>query len=233
MEKLRWAVVPAWLIDEYLPKMDASTIKVYLYLARWAGKDGKLWHSHERIAKGCGISKSSVIRSIATLESMGAIAKIVRSKPGKRVSNLYSLGTIGRDQVSPMTPAEVVKQVSSMKPKQVSPMTPKVTTREVTKEQTTPTPTGGPVFQAFWDAYPKKEKMIEAQRAFASAITDGVSPEYLIKQAQGFARKVAIEKTESRWIPLPNNWLGQKRYLDEYPPALSVGPRYGPSYIEE
>lgn len=155
-QRERWAVMPAWMVDERLMALDGSTIKVYLYLSRWANKDGQLWHSQERMAAACGLSKRTVVRAMKTLEDMHAI---VCTKRGT-TTNLYSLGTIGRrpggedthvttesvtDPGKPLlSDTHVTHEVTPMSLSVVTPMSPKVTTSEVTIKEVTTNPSSQP-----------------------------------------------------------------------------------------
>lgn len=143
-ERARWAVMPAWMIDNHLAEMDGSMVKVYLYLSRWANKEGTLWHSQEKIATACGISRRTVITAVQKLVAMGALKSSKRTK----TSCIYSLGTIGRSQKyegeTHFTPEQDVKPTSQVDVKptshpSVKPTSHKVTTDEVTTNEETNT----------------------------------------------------------------------------------------------
>ena len=51
----------------------------------------------------------------------------------------------------------------------------------------------------------------DARREFAAAVQAGVSPQTIIDKAGGYARKIAAEGTETRYIKQPANWLKDKR----------------------
>lgn len=79
-------------------------------------------------------------------------------------------------------------------------------------------------FERFWAAYPKKERQNAAKRAWRGVVTQGVdlgvvTYEEVVRAAHGMARKVEQEDIEPKFIPLPENWLTQQRWTDEYPPA--------------
>lgn len=99
MAEHRWAVVPDWIIDKHLNTMDASTLKVYLYLSRWANRNGRVWRSQKRMAEDCGMSTRSIIRALSNLESIEAITCPNRGARGTRETNRYYLGTVGRGKV--------------------------------------------------------------------------------------------------------------------------------------
>lgn len=139
MTQERWAVMPAWIIDNHLASLDASAMKVYLYLSRWSNRDGVTWHSQQRIADACGVTQRTVVRALKKLVDMGAVQVTEQNNAGRRSTNRYMLDTIGRkpggtklpDQVTPMSHGGG-DQVTPMSPDQVTPMSPKVTTHEVT-----------------------------------------------------------------------------------------------------
>lgn len=139
MTQERWAVMPAWIIDNHLASLDASAMKVYLYLSRWSNRDGVAWHSQQRIADACGVAPRTVVRALKKLVDMGAVQVNEQNNAGRRSTNRYTLDTIGRKPGGTKLPNQVTPeshgrgdQVTPMSPDQVTPMSPKVTTHEVT-----------------------------------------------------------------------------------------------------
>lgn len=81
------------IIDEYLPKIGANGLAVYMVLARYANNEsGKCFPSIKEIAKGLGISARSVQYTLRKLKTVGLISIEARtSKSGGQSSNLYTL----------------------------------------------------------------------------------------------------------------------------------------------
>jgi len=72
--------------------LDNSTQKlVLLKLADSANDDGVCWPSHTTIAAHTGLSRSTVLRTIKTLESMGLVSHENRFRNNEQTSNLYTL----------------------------------------------------------------------------------------------------------------------------------------------
>lgn len=69
-------------------------------------------------------------------------------------------------------------------------------------------------FDAFWKAYPRKQKMGEAQRVWADMI-DRPDIEILIAAIDKQKTTDLWKDENGRFIPNPSNWLGDKRWLDD------------------
>lgn len=69
--------------------LTASERHVLIELCNLAGKTGRLWHSHEKIAANCGVSRATVIRATKTLEALGwMVRERRRRKDGTRSSDV-------------------------------------------------------------------------------------------------------------------------------------------------
>jgi hypothetical protein len=72
-------------------------------------------------------------------------------------------------------------------------------------------------FTAFWEAYPKKQAINEAERVFSEVVEGtssrpGVDPVMLVQKAQAYARNV--NPSELEYVPLAHKWLREGRYED-------------------
>ena len=86
-----------------------------------------------------------------------------------------------------------------------------------------------PVFERFWQVYPKREgsnPKEPAARKFKTFVAGGVDPEAIIGGAEAYARSVV--GTEPRFIAQAVTWLGQMRWRDEHHPP-SPQARAGPA----
>lgn len=78
-----------------------------------------------------------------------------------------------------------------------------------------------PEFDAFWDAYPKREGKGTAIEAFKKITTgkkkgiNKTAPGKLIRGAQAYRAYVEREKIEKQFIPLPATWLNRAGWEDE------------------
>lgn len=232
----RWSVMPVSILDAHLKEMDASTLKVYLYLTRWANGDGVMWHGQARIAEGCGISVRTVIRALGYLKSIGALT-LEKQGGINRGTNHYNVGTVGRKRNGtlptgdmgvtldpPTSDMGVTPNVTPVSPQRVTWVSPKVSKDEVTKDEVTARPASAVVaaddrFEEFWEAFPKQEKLIAARKAYAEALKE-TTADVLVRQAKGYARKCRIEQTEPGFIVTATSWLAGKRWTDTYPSGV-------------
>lgn len=72
-------------------------------------------------------------------------------------------------------------------------------------------------FLAFWEVYPRKVKVNEAERVFSEVVEGtpsrpGVDPMFIIERARAFARQVDPARLE--YVPYPHAWLRDGQYLD-------------------
>lgn len=79
-------------------------------------------------------------------------------------------------------------------------------------------------FEAFWQAYPRREGKPAARRAFKAALKRGAD-----LQAMGAGLRVWgahwAERNDPQFIPHPSTWLNQERWNDTPPPLAA--PRSG------
>lgn len=69
-------------------------------------------------------------------------------------------------------------------------------------------------FEAFWQAYPKKQKRVEALNEFTAAVKNGVAADLIITGAKRFT--MAEGNKDQQYLPFPGNWLRDGRWADEY-----------------
>jgi uncharacterized protein YdaU (DUF1376 family) len=81
-------------------------------------------------------------------------------------------------------------------------------------------------FDAFWRAYPSRSPHSNPKKTalakFEAAIKGGTSPDIIIAGTLRFAKYVASEKTDPRYIPLAATWLNQERWTDLYEPRVGA-----------
>lgn len=75
-------------------------------------------------------------------------------------------------------------------------------------------PSTDEMFDAFWNAYPKRVGKGQARKAFAAAckIAD---PNEIVHGALRFSDHVKNEGTQMRYVPHPSTWLNGERWEDE------------------
>ena len=88
----------------------------------------------------------------------------------------------------------------------------------------TPTPTGNPLFDEFWEAYPKKVAKPKAIRAFMTReLLDIILADIRCKQ-----RTERWKKQDGLYIPYPASYLNDHRWEDEV--TLPQQPEQSHSY---
>lgn len=87
-----------------------------------------------------------------------------------------------------------------------------------------------PNFNEFWTTYPRKVGKEAAAQTWKRLIGAGVEPQILIAAAQLAAQAWASNGTELRFIPYPQKWLNEGRFLDEVSAPPAVG-ETDPAYI--
>lgn len=128
----------------------------------------------------------------------------------------------GEAATRPVIEEEPLKKNPSIPP------SPSVTREEAgppddTTEQPPPTITEEQAFEMFWQAFPRRERMVVARAAFTAAIKKGADPRRIISGAQGYARQCRQMRREEQYISVPANWLREERWTDEYPAQVAAG----------
>jgi hypothetical protein len=72
-------------------------------------------------------------------------------------------------------------------------------------------------FLAFWEVYPKRQKINEAERVFSEVVEGtpsrpGVDPVMLVQKARAYARNV--NPSELQYVPDAHKWLRDGQYED-------------------
>lgn len=71
-------------------------------------------------------------------------------------------------------------------------------------------------FELFWVAFPNKKKRQDAFFEFTRAVKTGVAADLIITGAKRFANSEVAKATEEKYMPMPANWLREKRWTDVY-----------------
>jgi hypothetical protein len=64
---------------------------LFVWLCHYANTTGECFPSFETLAKDCGMSRRSVIRSMAVLVEISIVEKAPQSRNGHQTTNLYSI----------------------------------------------------------------------------------------------------------------------------------------------
>ncbi|MGW5877853.1 helix-turn-helix domain-containing protein [Nocardiopsis terrae] len=78
-------------------------------------------------------------------------------------------------------------------------------------------PDPGSLFEAFWDAYPKKRAKGDARKAWGQMLKRGAEPRAIVAAAHQYAQERHGE--DPQYTAYPATWLRSERYADEPDPA--------------
>lgn len=92
----------------------------------------------------------------------------------------------------------------------------------------TPTPTGNPLFDEFWEAYPKKVAKPKAIRAFARLHMTRELLDIILADIRCKQRTERWKKQDGLYIPHPASYLNNRRWEDEV--TLPQQPEQSHSY---
>lgn len=180
---------------------------------------GYAWPSIERLADMADCTQRTVSRKIAFLEEI----KLIQTMRHPTQTNRYFLPymTSCRDDTGVMSDrtsdvlsdrtSDVIQTVfndSEQKDsiKSASERFHDAATKQQIKDG----------FDRFWEAVPRKVGKKSANQAYRAALKT-VSAEVLIAGMERYAKKMASERTEVRYICHPTTWLQQGRWDDELP----------------
>jgi hypothetical protein len=94
------------------------------------------------------------------------------------------------------------------------------------------TPQGGSGggFEEFWNAYPKRVNETEARKAFEELNPDPELQSRMLAALQVQTQSEQWKRDNGRYIPLPANWIADRRWFDQLPmPGSPEGGGYDPN----
>lgn len=71
-------------------------------------------------------------------------------------------------------------------------------------------------YAEFWDVYPKRENMTDANKAIKEALENGVNYEEIVEGAKRYMAWTKHEGKEYRYIKLPLTFINKESWLDDY-----------------
>lgn len=233
-----------------LPGVEKS---VLLALADYANADGMCWPSVATLARKCGWSERTVQESVRKLEAMKLLAVEKSVSGGKQTVNRYMVlpgREEGEGRGAPGAPLGVrdvrgegarsspLRGARSSPPLNEPPgIEPSERTKDSGGDQKSPAQIvskkrklilAGELiseFQAFWTAYPYKQKKPQAEKAFVEA--------RLVENFEGIMAGLARAKASIEWtrtdkdgchfIPHPASWLNAQGWANEYRKKTETG----------
>ena len=199
--------------------MDMNTTRVFIYMiirANW--KEGKF--------KGMDIPRGSFVASIASIsDGTGLTHDEVRTA----IKHLIKSGNVTKQSTNKYTVFSVVgydsyQDTSQANPKQSPSYSQAIPNDRRKKEgnniSLSDRAREGPMrFDEFWNAYPKKVNMLNAQGEYTYVLetTAELSEDDLITAAKNYAEACSINHTKDRYIKNPENWLKESVWIDFMP----------------
>ena len=199
--------------------MDMNTTRVFIYMiirANW--KEGKF--------KGIDIPRGSFVASIASIsDGTGLTHDEVRTA----IKHLIKSGNVTKQSTNKYTVFSVVgydsyQDTSQANTKQSPSYSQAIPNDRRKKEgnniSLSDRAREGPMrFDEFWNAYPKKVNMLNAQGEYTYVLetTAELSEDDLITAAKNYAEACSINHTKDRYIKNPENWLKESVWIDFMP----------------
>lgn len=188
--------------------------------------------SQERIAEQCEMSRATVNRHLAELETRGLIrrAKRVDGTTRKQLSTSYELALDFANEGAETTSAASQNETRAVSQNDAEPCL-NLDDSRVSKCDTnlgkepgrepSATPSVAPVceeFERFWRAYPRPKNRGRTRQLFDQAVKDhGISPAFLARAAKRHAvKKIEKDQTARHFINGSDTWLDQRGWED-YP----------------
>lgn len=210
-----------WRLD-----LPANQKLVAVKLADYANDDGgDIFPGVERLAEECGMSERSIQRYLREFVDSGLLVIVAHAQGGRGRSTEYAYDL-----------ERVTELCRPLKVKRVTATTQRVTTE--TKRVTATTLKGdrachpnsqepskepsGTInrreFEEFYDAYPRKKKPGDAEKAYRAARKKASHDEIMF----GLSRfKSTLAGKDLQFVPYPASWLRADAWLDEPDPPTA------------
>lgn len=194
----------------------------------------------ETISQAVGSKRRMTILAVEELEKAGWLK--VERRGGRHRPNMFELcfdragnGTesvrFGEERVHPSAPftdetvhssapfeCEKVHHSAPFRAERVHHSAPEPTVPSGRGERVPTRGPGGPGFEAFWQAYPKRSGRLKAEEIFQHLVASGRATEgQLISAAQHYATERASE--DPKFHRNPSNWLKDGDWLNEPAPS--------------
>ena len=186
---------------------------ILILLANYCDEKNSCFPSYAHIGKLAGLKDVKHIANIIKeFEQLGFLKIEKRYKEdGGNLSNRYHL-TLEGVHTYPDGADTTTPPVST-------PCYTKDKTKEDTKISYTPkgqeeyVPLTDEDFDAFWEAYPRKENKFQAKLKYFQA-TKNYGSDKLMSMLKRYINEIQVKKKDKTFVPYASTWLHQKRYLD-------------------
>ena len=205
-----------------------------LALANYADETGNCWPSQTRLADDTCMSSRTVRTLLASLETVGYIAREQRRRPdGYRATDQITLRFAQAEEFSPENISPEKKRKSQRKSATISPerISPPTTFEPIIEPIIEPALRGellkasqetefSAAFETFWKGYPSKKSKRDAWKAWGPALKRAGTLAALIDGVE--TAKRSSRQWREGFVPHPATWLRADGWLDEYGPSKVV-----------
>lgn len=220
-EKGSFLVVPN---KKTLQGLDVHAQVVYLWLCDFADENGECFPSRSTLAEKGNISLSSVDKALSILEKSELIVKFKRFHEQAPTSNMYQLKIVLGGSISGKLPtlSQTLGVASETRTNSIHILTQSNELTYVLEEKPKNERTNLFDFESFWSIFPKKRNKQQASAEWRK----------LTKEEREAAfedvpkRSKSKEWTDIQYVPMPSNYLRDKRWQDEIIKSKKI-PIYG------
>lgn len=208
------------------PKLAGLPMRIAAALTRYLNAETReAWPSHELLARRLGAGSEGVRKAVDRLEEHGFI--VIRRAKGKG-GNRYKMARPSRSNTQPELGLNEIGNPNTGSPEYPTAVglntqrqLGRTNERELTKgtRRASLSPRGG--FDAFWEAYPRKEGIGAARRQFEIALAkSGVTVEVILASVvryAAWAEEKALQEETQQYTLTPVRWLADEHWEDELP----------------
>ena len=223
----KFAIVPLWVLEK---PISAQAVRAYATLAaKWADRNtGECSPSHATLGKAMQTSTSTARRAVDELEKVGAVEVEPRFNGGEQSSNVTTILQVDpcpqvNDPCSPMsrplftgeqTPVHRRATDHNQEPESVN-------------QINRPTLLS---FDAFWDAYPNRQKRKQAEEIWAKLAPpdqlDAIDGAFRFAKSAEYADKIAentkLGRPKNKYVVGGDQFLKHRRWEDEFTPTETI-----------
>ena len=183
-------------------------------------KGGSIFPSVESVARSCGLTDRAVRNAIKSLRESGVLVLVKASVGGRGHANIYriDLETLNLIQGLHDEKAEPHSgfRVGNPEPRSINPE-PRSPHSLITKKEPSDS-VAAPHFEDFWRTYPSRRPhsnpKLPARKKFDAALKRGVPAADINRGAANFAKYVARERIEPKFIAHATTWLNLERWTE-------------------
>lgn len=239
-----FAMVPHAFLNDYLPFLNSATTKVYLILIKYAGNSDNCFPGYSKIAKSCGLGRTSVSEALKALISLNIIKKTrvgkgctnryllilpkkwrkindesdVRSQDSSKVMSAHRTSDVrSQDLGCPLRRSSNSNKIQSTKIQYTKIQYPSIVSP--INDLVLPLDNGklhqGEAFEIFYKFYPRKVSKLKAKKAWDKIKPDQELFTKIMVAVEGSKKSDQWTTDDGKFIPHPSTWLNGHRWEDE------------------